>query len=155
MKIGGGAGGHNGIRSIDQHVGKDYRRVRIGIGHPGVKELVHGHVLGDFAKADQEWLEPLLDAIADNAELLVKGDDIRLHEQGAALPFAAAARRSRSRTRRRRNSRAISARRGQQAPAVEAARDRADGRDAEEALRQQGVTSLVADDYRRGFTAQA
>jgi peptidyl-tRNA hydrolase, PTH1 family len=75
VKTGGGSAGHNGIRSLDQHIGKDYRRVRIGVGHPGVKELVHGHVLGDFAKADQEWLEPLLDAIADNAGLLVKGDD--------------------------------------------------------------------------------
>lgn len=75
VKTGGGAGGHNGIRSIDAHVGKDYRRVRIGVGHPGVKELVHGHVLGDFSKADKGWLEPLLDAIADNADLLAKGDD--------------------------------------------------------------------------------
>ncbi len=50
VKTGGGAGGHNGIRSIDQHIGKEYRRVRIGIGHPGVKEMVHGHVLGDFSK---------------------------------------------------------------------------------------------------------
>jgi PTH1 family peptidyl-tRNA hydrolase len=74
VKTGGGAGGHNGIRSVDQHVGKEYRRVRIGIGHPGVKELVSPHVLGDFSKADREWLEPLLDAIADNAELLVSGD---------------------------------------------------------------------------------
>ena len=75
VKTGGGAGGHNGIRSIDGHVGKDYRRVRIGIGHPGVKEMVTPHVLGDFAKADREWLDPLLDAIADNAGLLIKGDE--------------------------------------------------------------------------------
>jgi PTH1 family peptidyl-tRNA hydrolase len=75
VKIGGGAGGHNGIRSLDQHIGKDYRRVRIGVGHPGVKELVHGHVLGDFAKHDKEWLEVLLDAIAASVELLAKGDD--------------------------------------------------------------------------------
>lgn len=75
VKVGGGAGGHNGIRSLDQHIGNPYRRVRIGIGHPGVKELVHGHVLGDFAKADAEWLEPLLDAIAENADKLAKGDD--------------------------------------------------------------------------------
>ncbi|WP_269930635.1 aminoacyl-tRNA hydrolase [Aminobacter sp. HY435] len=75
VKIGGGAGGHNGIRSIDQHIPKDYRRVRIGIGHPGVKEMVHGHVLGDFAKADKEWLEPLLETIADNADLVARGDD--------------------------------------------------------------------------------
>ncbi|MCO5080098.1 MAG: aminoacyl-tRNA hydrolase [Rhizobiaceae bacterium] len=75
VKVGGGAGGHNGIRSLDQHIGNPYRRVRIGIGHPGVKELVHGHVLGDFAKADAEWLDPLLDAIAENADKLAKGDD--------------------------------------------------------------------------------
>ena len=75
VKTGGGAGGHNGIRSIDAHCGKDYRRVRIGIGHPGVKEMVTHHVLGDFAKADRDWLEPLLDAIADNAAMLAAGDD--------------------------------------------------------------------------------
>lgn len=75
VKIAGGSAGHNGIRSLDQHVGKDYRRVRIGVGHPGVKELVHGHVLGDFAKADAAWLDPLLDAIARNAGLLAKGND--------------------------------------------------------------------------------
>jgi PTH1 family peptidyl-tRNA hydrolase len=75
IKTGGGAGGHNGIRSIDGHVGNAYRRVRIGVGHPGVKEMVHGHVLGDFAKADHEWLDVLLDSIADDAGLLAKGDD--------------------------------------------------------------------------------
>ena len=75
VKVGGGSGGHNGIRSLDQHVGNGYRRVRIGVGHPGVKEMVHGHVLGDFSKADREWLDVLLDAIADNAGLLAKGDD--------------------------------------------------------------------------------
>lgn len=75
VKVGGGAGGHNGIRSLDQHIGNAYRRVRIGIGHPGVKELVHGYVLGDFAKADQAWLEPLMDAIGEHAPLLAKGDD--------------------------------------------------------------------------------
>ncbi|MCF6117236.1 aminoacyl-tRNA hydrolase [Mesorhizobium muleiense] len=75
VKVGGGSGGHNGIRSLEQHVGKDFRRVRIGVGHPGVKEMVHGHVLGDFAKSDREWLDVLLDTIADAAELLAKGDD--------------------------------------------------------------------------------
>lgn len=70
LKAGGGHGGHNGLRSIDAHIGKDYRRMRIGIGHPGDKARVHNHVLGDFAKADAEWLDPLLSAIADNAELL-------------------------------------------------------------------------------------
>ncbi|MER8827975.1 aminoacyl-tRNA hydrolase [Mesorhizobium sp. M0938] len=75
VKTGGGAGGHNGIRSIDGHVGNAYRRVRIGVGHPGVKEFVQHHVLGDFAKADREWLEPLLDAIGDHAEMIVRGDE--------------------------------------------------------------------------------
>jgi peptidyl-tRNA hydrolase, PTH1 family len=74
-KTGGGTGGHNGIKSIDAHIGRDYRRVRIGIGHPGVRELVHGYVLGDFAKADSGWLEPLLDSIADSASYLTKNDD--------------------------------------------------------------------------------
>lgn len=74
VKTGGGHGGHNGIKSLDAHCGKDYRRVRLGIGHPGAKELVHAHVLGDFAKADQEWLDRLLDDIAINAPLLLKGD---------------------------------------------------------------------------------
>lgn len=75
VKIGGGSGGHNGIRSIDGHCGSEFRRVRIGIGHPGDKSRVTGYVLGDFSKADREWLDPLLDAIADNIELLCKGDD--------------------------------------------------------------------------------
>lgn len=75
IKTGGGNGGNNGLRSIDSHIGREYRRVRIGIGHPGAKERVTGHVLGEFAKADREWLEPLLEAIAENAGLLVSGDD--------------------------------------------------------------------------------
>lgn len=73
-KFAGGAAGHNGLRSIDEHLGKDYWRVRLGIGHPGDKERVTGHVLGDFSKADVEWLEKLLAAIADNADRLVKKD---------------------------------------------------------------------------------
>jgi len=75
IKTGGGAGGHNGIRSIDSHLGKDYRRVRIGIGHPGHKDRVTGHVLGDFSKADHDWLDPLLEEMARSADMLVKGDD--------------------------------------------------------------------------------
>ena len=75
IKTGGGHGGHNGIKSLDAHCGKDYRRLRLGIGHPGAKELVHNHVLGDFAKADRAWLEPLIDAHADNAEMLVRRED--------------------------------------------------------------------------------
>jgi peptidyl-tRNA hydrolase, PTH1 family len=75
VKTGGGSGGHNGIRSIDAHCGKDYRRVRVGIGHPGSKDLVYNYVLGDFAKADQQWVEPMLDAISDAAPLLARNDD--------------------------------------------------------------------------------
>lgn len=75
IKTGGGHGGHNGIKSIDAHCGKEYRRMRLGIGHPGAREKVTGHVLGDFAKADQEWLDKLLQAIADNAPLLADGKD--------------------------------------------------------------------------------
>ncbi|WP_315803276.1 aminoacyl-tRNA hydrolase [Bradyrhizobium sp. SZCCHNS3002] len=70
VKVGGGIAGHNGLRSISAHLGNDYRRVRLGIGHPGVKELVHGHVLSDFAKSDMPWVEALCEAVADNAELL-------------------------------------------------------------------------------------
>ncbi|WP_420407016.1 aminoacyl-tRNA hydrolase [Hoeflea sp.] len=75
LKTGGGHGGHNGLKSIDAHCGKEYKRLRVGIGHPGDKARVNPHVLGDFSKADQDWLEPLLDAIADNADLIAKGDD--------------------------------------------------------------------------------
>jgi PTH1 family peptidyl-tRNA hydrolase len=75
VKTGGGVAGHNGLRSISAHVGNDYRRVRIGIGHPGVKELVHPYVLSDFAKSDREWVDALCGVIADNAELLARGQD--------------------------------------------------------------------------------
>jgi PTH1 family peptidyl-tRNA hydrolase len=75
VKVGGGIAGHNGLRSISAHVGNDYRRVRIGVGHPGVKELVYGHVLNDFAKDERPWVEALRDAIADNAGLLAVGRD--------------------------------------------------------------------------------
>ncbi len=67
VKIGGGIAGHNGLRSISAHIGNEYRRVRLGIGHPGVKELVHSHVLSDFAKSDRAWVEALCQAVADNA----------------------------------------------------------------------------------------
>ncbi|MEF2072281.1 aminoacyl-tRNA hydrolase [Consotaella aegiceratis] len=75
VKTGGGNGGHNGLKSIDAHLGKDYRRVRIGIGHPGNKDLVSPYVLSDFAKADGTWLEPLIDAVARHFEVVTKGDD--------------------------------------------------------------------------------
>jgi PTH1 family peptidyl-tRNA hydrolase len=75
VKTGGGVAGHNGLRSITAHVGNDYRRVRIGIGHPGVKEMVHGYVLSDFSKADRAWVEALTDIVAENVELLARGQD--------------------------------------------------------------------------------
>jgi peptidyl-tRNA hydrolase, PTH1 family len=75
VKVGGGIAGHNGLRSISAHIGNEYRRVRLGIGHPGVKELVHGYVLSDFAKDDRPWVEALRAAIADNAGLLAGGKD--------------------------------------------------------------------------------
>jgi PTH1 family peptidyl-tRNA hydrolase len=75
VKVGGGVAGHNGLRSISEHIGNDYRRVRIGIGHPGSKELVHGYVLSDFAKSERGWVEALVTIVADNAALLVGGED--------------------------------------------------------------------------------
>jgi len=75
VKTGGGIAGHNGLRSISSHVGNDYRRVRIGVGHPGAKELVYPYVLGDFAKAERPWVEALCDIFADNAAMIAKGED--------------------------------------------------------------------------------
>ena len=75
VKVGGGIAGHNGLRSISSHIGNDYRRVRIGIGHPGIKELVHSYVLSDFAKDDRPWVAALCEAIADNAGLLATDRD--------------------------------------------------------------------------------
>ncbi len=74
VKCGGGTGGHNGIRSLEAHIGKEFWRVRLGVGHPGQKDLVHSHVLNDFAKADQPWIEKLLDAVAVEIPALVAGD---------------------------------------------------------------------------------
>jgi peptidyl-tRNA hydrolase, PTH1 family len=75
MKQGGSTAGHKGLKSIEAHIGAGFRRMRIGIGHPGSKDLVNHHVLHDFARADREWIDPLLTAIAANAELLVSGED--------------------------------------------------------------------------------
>jgi PTH1 family peptidyl-tRNA hydrolase len=75
VKTGGGNAGHNGLRSISACVGNDYKRVRIGVGHPGSKNLVEHYVLQDFAKSDWPWVEALCDVIADNAGLLVEGKD--------------------------------------------------------------------------------
>ena len=75
VKTGGGIAGHNGLRSVSAHIGNDYRRVRIGVGHPGVKDLVQSYVLNDFAKDERPWVTALCEIIADNAALIVKGED--------------------------------------------------------------------------------
>ena len=83
VKTGGGAAGHNGLRSIDQHLGQDYRRVRLGIGHPGHKDRVLGYVLGNYAKAEMEPLSDLLGAVAAEAPMLAAGDDVRFMSEVA------------------------------------------------------------------------
>jgi len=75
VKVGGGVAGHNGLRSITAHVGNEYKRVRIGVGKPTVKELVPTHVLSDFAKSERPWVEALCEIMADNAGLLAEGKD--------------------------------------------------------------------------------
>jgi PTH1 family peptidyl-tRNA hydrolase len=90
IKHGGGAAGHNGIRSLDAHIGPAYRRMRIGIGHPGHKDRVTAHVLGNFAKVEMNPLADLLGVIADELPTLLKGDeprylsDVALRLQGMA-----------------------------------------------------------------------
>ncbi|MBC8339235.1 MAG: aminoacyl-tRNA hydrolase [Rhodospirillales bacterium] len=84
VKRGGGHAGHNGLRSIHGHIGPDYGRVRLGIGHPGDKDRVTGHVLNDFSKADGEWLDKLLAAIADHAALLMDAKDADFMSRVAA-----------------------------------------------------------------------
>ena len=85
VKVGGGNAGHKGLRSTSAHVGNEYVRVRIGIGHPGHKDAVTHYVLGDFAKAEAAWIEPLLDAIATSAGWLAKGDTARFQSDVARL----------------------------------------------------------------------
>ena len=75
IKTGGGNAGHNGLRSITAQCGNEYRRVRLGIGHPGVKDLVHAYVLSDFAKAEAGWVAALCDAVAQAAPLIASGED--------------------------------------------------------------------------------
>ena len=87
VKLGGGTAGHNGLRSIDAHLGPEFKRVRIGIGHPGpgLKHLVTPHVLGNYAKAEMDSLADLLAAIADSAGWLADGDDVRFMSEVARL----------------------------------------------------------------------
>ena len=105
VKVGGGNAGHNGLRSITAHMGNDYHRVRIGVGHPGAKDAVAHYVLHDFAKVEYAWLDPLLDAMADAAPYLAKGDPARFLSQvalktrddGEAAPGARAGARQKAR----------------------------------------------------------
>ncbi len=83
VRTGGGLAGHNGLRSIDQHLGPDFRRVRIGIGHPGHKDRVTGHVLGNYAKAEMDPLADMLAAIGAEAQWLAEGDDARFMSEVA------------------------------------------------------------------------
>ena len=91
LKTGGGIAGHNGLRSLGTHIGNDYARVRIGIGRPGQRDRVSNYVLHDFAKADQDWLEPLLGAIAENAPYLADGASDKFQSRVAhAVPVDSA-----------------------------------------------------------------
>jgi PTH1 family peptidyl-tRNA hydrolase len=100
VKTGGGNAGHNGLRSISAHIGNDYVRLRIGVGHPGVKELVPNWVLHDFVKADAKWLDPLIAAVAEAAPYLAMGQAPRFQSEVARLlqpekkPAAAEARKA-------------------------------------------------------------
>ena len=94
VKAGGGSAGHNGLRSVTAHIGNDYKRVRIGVGHPGDKDLVLNYVLNDFAKSERPWVEALCEIIAENAELILKGADatfqnkvhLAMHAKGFGEP---------------------------------------------------------------------
>ena len=94
VKIGGGIAGHNGLRSISEHIGNDYRRVRIGVGHPGHKDVVQHYVLSDFAKSERSWVEALIRIIADNVGLILRGEDAsfqnKVHLAMAAQGFSEA-----------------------------------------------------------------
>jgi PTH1 family peptidyl-tRNA hydrolase len=98
VKFGGGHAGHNGLKSISVHIGNDYQRVRIGVGHPGNREAVAHYVLHDFARADRGWLDPLLTAIAQGLPSLLNGQDAKFmndvgraaRPQGPAKPSKAA-----------------------------------------------------------------
>lgn len=90
-RAGGGTAGHNGLKSLAAHIGANFRRVRIGIGHPGDREQVLSHVLSDFARADQAWLVPLIAALAEGAPYLARGEEGRFMNKVAVLTQDAAA----------------------------------------------------------------
>jgi PTH1 family peptidyl-tRNA hydrolase len=94
VKVGGGNAGHNGLRSISALCGNNYRRVRLGIGHPGAKELVHGYVLSDFAKVERPWVAALCEVVARDIALLLRGEDAgfqnKVHLAMVAAGFAEA-----------------------------------------------------------------
>lgn len=81
VKTGGGNAGHNGLRSITAHLGNDYRRIRLGIGHPGDKSLVHYYVLSDFARSERDWVDALCRIVSANAGLLARGEDARFQNK--------------------------------------------------------------------------
>lgn len=85
VKFGGGHAGHNGLRSISAHLGNDYQRVRIGVGHPGNRDAVSHYVLHDFAKADRSWLEPLIEGIARGVPHLLVGNDAKFMNEVARV----------------------------------------------------------------------
>ncbi|MGH6736232.1 MAG: aminoacyl-tRNA hydrolase [Methyloceanibacter sp.] len=111
VKAGGGVAGHNGLKSLTSHIGNDYVRVRIGVGHPGHRDQVVGYVLHDFAKADYDWLEPLLGAIAEAAPYLADGAFDKFQTQVAHRAQAAAPE--------KKAARAKPARKEKKAPAAE------------------------------------
>jgi PTH1 family peptidyl-tRNA hydrolase len=94
VKKGGGNAGHNGLRSISEHIGNDYHRVRMGVGHPGSKDKMESYVLQDFAKSERPWVEALCEIVADNAGLLIEGKDStfqnKVHLAMAAQGFGGA-----------------------------------------------------------------
>ena len=85
VKKGGGHAGHNGLKSIDENIGTDYFRIRIGISHPGEKEKVTGHVLGDLSKEDAETLQKILTSIAENISTLIEGDEKKVSEEYSSI----------------------------------------------------------------------
>ena len=98
VKFGGGHAGHNGLKSISAHIGNDYQRVRLGVGHPGSREAVAHYVLHDFSRTDRDWLEPLLDGVAQSVPFLVTGQDAKFMNEVARILRPAPSRPAKSKT---------------------------------------------------------